>query len=323
MYLKTFYLYIALVLLTASINAFAQVIDNTSTFKTITSKSYFRFQYDNDFFTKEDRYYTQGIGFEYVHPGLRAFPVNRLLLKPANSSIVYGLAFNIFGYTPTSILSDSILYGDRPYAAAISIKTFAAATDTVHKKRIASSINIGVIGPAGLGNEIQTNIHRWLNNPLPKGWHTQIQNDIILNYQVNYEKQLSATDKFLLNAAAELRVGTLDNRFSGGFNFMTGNFNDPYHPTVYRKKKIEYYFYGQGRAHVVGYDASLQGGLFNRKNPYIIPLKDIERFKFQADAGIVVNFKKLYLSYSQSFITKEFKTGKLHRWGGFNIGFNF
>ncbi|MBC7536174.1 MAG: lipid A deacylase LpxR family protein [Ferruginibacter sp.] len=300
----------------------AQVIDNSSTFKTLPAKSDFRFQYDNDFFTHADRYYSQGLSFEFVHPGLKKNPLTKLLIKPANSNISYGIGLNVFGYTPTSILSVNILYSDRPYAAALTIKTFSAATDSILNRRISSAFNIGVIGPAALGDEIQTNIHKWLKNPLPKGWHTQIQNDLILNYQVNYEQKLIAsTGHFLLNGAGELRLGTLDTRLSGGLNFMAGNFNDPYAGVSGLKKQVEYFFYAQARGHLVGYDASLQGGIFNRHDPYIISSNDVERLSFQADAGIVVNLKKIYLSYSQSFIITEFKSGKNHRWGGFSVGF--
>ncbi len=300
----------------------AQVIDNSSTFKTLPAKSDFRFQYDNDFFTHADRYYSQGLSFEFVHPGLKKNPLTKLLIKPANSNISYGIGLNVFGYTPTSILSVNILYSDRPYAAAITIKTFSAASDTMRNRRISSALNIGVIGPAALGEEIQTNIHKWLKNPLPKGWHTQIQNDLILNYQVNYEQKLIAsTGHFLLNGAGELRLGTLNTRLSGGINFMTGNFNDPYAGGSKPQKQAAYYFYAQARGNLVGYDASLQGGILNKHDPYIISSNDVERVSFQGDAGVVVNFKKLYLSYSQSFITKEFDSGKSHRWGGFSVGF--
>jgi lipid A 3-O-deacylase len=65
----------------------------------------------------------------------------------------------------------------------------------------------------------------------------------------------------------------------------------------------------------------MQGGLFNRKSPYIIAGSDVTRCTLQADAGIIVNFKKLYLSYTQSFLSKEFRTGKYHRWGGISVGF--
>jgi len=65
----------------------------------------------------------------------------------------------------------------------------------------------------------------------------------------------------------------------------------------------------------------MQGGLFNRNNPYIIPKGDIQRVTLQADAGIVVNYKKLLLSYTQSILSREFRTGDIHRWGGISIGF--
>jgi hypothetical protein len=231
------------------------------------------------------------------------------------------MALNLFGYTPTSIASDSILYGDRPFNANISFKTFLIQVDEVHKQQLSTAFSIGVMGKAALGYDIQYNIHRWLKNPLPHGWQHQIKNDIILNYQLNYEKQLlAAGDNFLLNSTAEARVGTLNDKLSVGFNFMAGRFNKRFMPVI-KNPKAEYYLYGQGRANFIGYDASMQGGIFNRNSPYTITATDVTRLTLQADAGVIVNFKKLYLSYTQSFLTKEFRNGKYHRWGGFSIGF--
>jgi lipid A 3-O-deacylase len=298
----------------------AQLIDNSSTFRNINRSSYFRFHYDNDFFTKSDEYYTQGITFDYVHPSIKKFFLTKLLWKPFTTAAQYGISFNLFGYTPTSIESDSILYGDRPFDANISFKTFLVQADEVHKQQISTAFSIGIMGKAALGYDIQYNIHKWLDNPLPHGWEHEIKNDIILNYQVNYEKHLlGAGNNFLLNTTAEARIGTLNNKLSGGFNFMAGRFNKRFMPVI-KKAKAEYYFYGQSRVNLIGYDASMQGGLFNRKSPYTIAAADINRVTFQADAGIIVNFKKLYLSYTQSFLTKEFRTGKYHRWGGFSVG---
>ena len=300
----------------------AQLIDNSSTFRNINHNSYFRFHYDNDYFTKTDEYYTQGITLDYVHPSIKKFVLAKLLWKPYNTVPQYGISFNLFGYTPTSIQSDSILYGDRPFNSNISLKTFLIQVDDVHHQQISSAFSVGVMGPAALGYQIQYNIHRWLKNPLPHGWQYQIQNDVIINYQLNYEKQLLGDgNHFLLNANAEGRLGTLNDKVVGGFNFMAGRFNKRFMPVTYKKRKAEYYFYGQSRMNIVGYDATMQGGLFNRKNPYIISTGDITRVTYQADAGIIVNFKKLYLSYTQSFLTKEFKTGHYHRWGGVSVGF--
>ncbi len=301
----------------------AQLIDHSSTFRTVNKNNYFRFHYDNDFFTKSDEYYSQGITLEYVHPAIKKFPISRLLWAPFQTGPKYGIAFNIFGYTPTSILSDSILYSDRPFNANISLKTFSIQVDNVKQQQITTAFSIGIMGPAALGYQIQYNIHRWLKNPLPHGWQYQTKNDIIINYQLNYEKQiLNAGDYFLLNSTAEARIGTLNTRLSTGINFMAGVFNKRYDLVKNEKRKPEVYLYGQGRANLIGYDASLQGGLFSRNDPYSIAASDITRVNFQADAGIIVNFKKLYLSYTQSLLTKEFRTGKYHRWGGISLGFS-
>ncbi len=299
-----------------------QLIENTATFRNIQHKKYFRFHYDNDFFTKTDQYYTQGITLEYVHPSIKKIPVARLLLNPFNTESQYGISFNLFGYTPTSILSDSILYGDRPFNANISLQIFSRQADDIHRQQISAAFSMGVMGPAALGYEIQYGIHRWLKNPLPHGWQHQTKNDIIINYQLNYEKQIaSAGNIFLLNTTAEARLGTLNDKLSGGFNFMAGRFNKRFLPQGKQKRIAEYYLYGQGRVNFVGYDASMQGGLFSRKNPYTIAGRDVSRITFQADAGIIVNFKKFYLSYTQSILSKEFRTGKYHRWGGVSFGF--
>ena len=301
----------------------AQLADNSSTFRNLNSSSYFRFYYDNDYFTKTDKYYTQGITLDYVSPGLSCFFLSKLLWRPYASVAKYGVSINLFTYTPSSIASDSILYGDRPFNSNISVKTFMIQTDASQKQQVSTAFSIGIMGPWALGHEIQYGIHKWLKNALPHGWQYQIQNDIIINYQINYEKQLvSAGNNFLLNTTAEARVGTLNNRAGGGFNFMAGQFNKRLSPIAGNKRKAKYYFYAQGRVNIVGYDASLQGGLFNRSSPYTIAAGDISRLVFQADAGVIVNLKKLYLSYTQSYLTKEFHAAQYHRWGGISVGFS-
>jgi hypothetical protein len=314
----------AAMLLCCSLFSSAQLIDHTASFRNIHQEKYFRFHYDNDFFTKSDEYYTQGITLEYVNPALKKFPLSKLLWKPFASKAQYGLAFNLFGYTPTSILSDEILEGDRPFDANISLKTFLIQKDEVQKQQISTAFSIGVMGPAALGYEIQYNIHRWLKNPLPHGWQYQIKNDVILNYQLNYEKQLTtAGNHFVMHSTSEIRLGTLNNKINTGFSFMIGQFDKSYAPMSTNKKKFNFYLYGQSRVNLIGYDATMQGGLFNRKSPYTIAASDITRLTYQADAGIVFNYKKLLLSYTQSYLTKEFRTGNYHRWGGISVGLGF
>ena len=102
---------------------------------------------------------------------------------------------------------------------------------------------------------------------------------------------------------------------------MAGHFTNPFQQQ--ETKKISYYIYGQAIGSLVGYDASLQGGLFTRKNPYVIPGHALSRFTLQVDAGHVLITGKLSLGYHQSWLSKEFKTGQKHRWGGLYAGLSF
>jgi hypothetical protein len=293
----------------------AQVINPASSFRDMNSDKYFRFHYDNDYFTKMDYYYSQGINLEFVHPVIKHLPFTKLLIKPAGSTIKYGIALDHVGYTPTSIRSNDILYGDRPFAATITLKTFVIAMDSSRGQRISTAFIVGLIGPGAFGEEMQTGIHRWLKNVLPLGWQYQVKNDIILNYQFNYERKLFESGNVLLvNGTSELRVGTMNDKLSLGFNFMAGQIT---------KKKFRYYVYGQPMVSFVGYDATLQGGLFNKTSPYTIRSAEITRITAQADAGVVVQVGKLFIEYSQSVLTREFSSGHYHRWGGVRMGIAF
>lgn len=305
-----------------SLTAQSQLIEPAAAIRNIDPKSYFRFHYDNDYFTKTDHYYSQGISIEYVHPSLQKFAFSKLLLKLHDSKTKYGTVLNFFGYTPVNTNSDSIPFGDRPYSSAITGSLFCSSIDTIRKLHISNSISVGVFGPLALGERIQTNIHRWLNNKLPRGWQHQIENDVTVDYQMTFEKQLWAVpDRFLMNGVTQGQLGTLKIKASGGINMMAGYFEDPYSPISLNKKKLQIYIYVQARYHLIAYDALLQGGLLNRRSPYTIDASDISRLVCQADGGIALNYRKLFLSYSRSFIGKEFRTGTYHQWGGISLGF--
>ena len=302
----------------------AQVIDNLASFKNNNSDKYFRLHYDNDYFTATDEYYTQGISLEWVHPALKKNPLNKLLIQPRNSDMKYGLRLDHYGYTPTSISSDFIRYGDRPFCGNLSFSTFLIAVDTVKEARLSTSLTMGVIGSKAGGRDMQVAIHKWLKNITPVGWQYQIANDVILDYQIHYEKALwQYRDVFLCNAYSELSIGTHTDKVKTGLNFMLGSLNNPYvsnRRAKSLKKILRYYLYGQFQPGFTVYDATLQGGFFNKSSPYTIASKDLTRLNYQADFGLVMNVGKITLEYCQSFITKEFNTGHLHRWGGVRIG---
>lgn len=314
--------YIIAIILLISNFSIAQRIDNAVSFRDIKSDSYFRFDYDNDYFASSDLYYTQGYTFELVTPWLKGNPINKILITPKNSESRYGLSFEQTGFVPTDISADKILYGDRPYAATIALKSFVITTDTIYTSRLSSSLTTGMIGPVALGDEMQTNIHKWIGNELPMGWKYQMKNDLMLDYELAYEKQLlQVQNVFRINLDTKARLGTYNTHASAGINATLGIINSPF-TSFKSQNRFQVYLYAQPQIKAVGYDASLQGGLFSTNNPYTIPSGDIERLVLQNNYGIVIRFKKLYFEYSRADISREFKTGNAHKWGGFKIGFH-
>lgn len=301
--------------------SFAQKIENTASFRDVKSDNYFRFHYDNDYFTATDQFYTQGYAFELTSPRLEKNPLNYIFPKLKNSSDKYGLSLEHIGFTPTTIKSNEILYGDRPFAAAIFLKSFKIATDTIRKTRIESSLSIGIIGPGAFGYEMQKGIHEWIGDEIPMGWQYQIKNDLVLNYNLTHEKELLRfKDYFALNSHLTARLGTLNTNLSAGFTAALGLINSPF-SAVSNKNKFQIYLYSQPLANFIAYDASLQGGLFNNSSPYTIPNGDMERITLQNNFGAIMQWGNLYLEYSRVLLTREFSTSKSHKWGGFRIGF--
>ncbi len=303
----------------------AQAIDNTVSFRNINSDHYTRIYYENDFFTGTDRDYTQGIYIEIVKPAFRRFPLSSLLWHPRNSEVKYGIALEDDGYTPNIIDAAAIQYGDRPYAGVLFLKTFLTATDADRHEYISTQLSTGIIGQSAGGAPMQKAIHHWIHYTQPLGWPNQIRNDVVLNYQLNYEREIFALDNNLsLATYNSLRLGTLSTKVSAGLHAMVGNFNSTFAPkTRSRAKKLQYYIYDEPSVNAVGYDATLQGGLFNHSSPYTIRSNEINRFTFQHKFGVALIFKKLYLEYFQTGLTPEFSTSVYHRTGGLQVGFGF
>ncbi len=301
----------------------AQKINNMASFRDIKSDTYFRFNYDNDYFSSTDKNYTQGYNFELVSPFLEKNPVNYLFYIPENTENKFGLSIEHIGFTPNNYKSTEIQYGDRPFAAAIMLKSFVISTNIEKKYRGYSSFNLGIIGPGAFGKEMQVAIHEATGNTIPQGWRNQIKNDVVLNYEIGLEKQLFRIGTlFSLQSDSNLKVGTLFTNASFGLNATIGLINSPFTSNS-NKNKFQLYFYTQPIVNVIGYDATLQGGLFNRKSPYTIASSSIERFTAQHNYGMVLKTRTLYFEYSRSAITREFESGDSAKWGGIKIGFTF
>ncbi len=316
------YLIVLIALLLAEVDGNAQ--DSVRKPNELSAFRYISHDYDNDVFTNTDIYYTQGIRYELVFPALRKNPLSHALLGFRKNSVRhYGITLDQKCYTPTHLRSDSILHGDRPYASVLFAGAFLTSNDEANKQRLKSELDLGVTGHCALCDDEQKAIHRVLVDPIPQGWGYQIGQDVVINYSLTYDKGIINAKyvNFILEGKAE--AGTLNDEVTAAGLFRLGKMYS-YFSAIRAGENAEakkFSFYGFARAWVegVGYNATLQGGVFDQGSVYTIPNRDVERLVYGYQYGLIFSYKKLGLEYSLIHITPEFRTGMMHAWGKINI----
>ena len=285
---------------------------------------YVSLDYQNDYFNATDYYFTQGVRIDIIAPIFRKSPLSKILLRAGKNSVdVHGIFASQECFTPTSIRSDSILTGDRPFAACIFVGQSRISSNIEKKYSLMSEIIFGFIGSRGGCMETQQTIHGWINGIDPHGWEYQISDDFIINYSSKYEKLVVAKKSFEFIPYLNIRAGTLYDNASAGIKIRTGIMNSFFDANIKSAKKFLCYAELWGQTTGVAYNATLQGGLFNKQTPYVILNDEMERILFSVGGKIVLNYKKLSLVYSRNWITPEFKKGLKHGWGGIAIKVNF
>lgn len=306
------------------LNCIAQEINNYSTLFDVRDSSFVRVSYDNDVlnFLGTDYYYTQGIGIDYFSHKLRKNPLNIVLLALKNSDRDrFGIEFRTHGCTPTSILSDSVLIGDRPYAGVFSLGITRSSHQIRRDLRLTSKFELGMIGPAALGKQTQTGIHAITGNDLPLGWQHQIRNSPIVNYITRLEFELGPNKfvpRYLYSSLyGEAKLGTFQTNLSSGIEFSLGARNRSY---TKDKHTYEFYLFGRSGITLVGYDASLMGGIINRSG-YFLRYSEINPFVLRGQLGLVFAAPHFSIVAQMSFLSREIRDGLEHSWGGLRLTF--
>ena len=282
-------------------------------------ESYLKLNYDNDFFSATDRYYTQGIQVQFIHRIMRYSPFSYALIRLGKKSRnYYGLNLEQDCFTPKSIRYDTINYLERPFAATAFFSHFLVSLDAGKKQLLQTQLDLGVIGPCARCEDEQKAIHKALVNIRPLGWEAQIAQDLIINYRATYEKAIVYTRFAELMGSATVRAGSLYTDGSLGMHFRAGWMNPYFNNLGIEKnggRKFQLYVFFRAQARAVGYNATMQGGLFDRNSIFTIPDKDISRLVYDGTAGVHVVIKRVRLEYSRSYITPEFIRGVDHGWG--------
>ncbi len=299
----------------------------------ISRKRVIIFGLENDIFAGTDMWYTNGTTAEWISPAWQYAPLSRLLHPSRRASLdYYGLQIRQNLYTAKYPFWEGIQYGDRPFAAYLTLGNFKISNFPNKRLRLLTSLDVGIIGPHAFGGQVQKFIHSSAKEPV--GWENQIRDDVVLKYSLMAEKSLWFVPGHDITADAGINAGTLYNNAFAGLAYRFARFDrrysddlpEPFKPGLWnqliRRTQIE--AFARISATAVFYDATLQGGIFNHSSPYTIREKDLSRYVVGGSGGVSASFNGLCIAFSMYMISPEFYTFKRwHKWGRISVALSW
>jgi len=279
------------------------------------SDHYIELKFQNDFFYKTDRYYSNGLVFNFIFPKIEKSPLSKILIPVKKASLdYYGVSFTQELYTPLRTDIQGISTDDRPYSSVLYLGHKRTSYIEKTKSKISNELIVGIIGSYSYGYQTQAKFHEAINNNVP------------------FETELFSNKIVELIGNVDVRVGTLHDDILTGFKIRAGWFNPNYSGFGQIKtketdgaglKKFQSYIYIQPAMRAVFYNATLQGGIFNQKSPFTMNYQRVEPFVGMLNSGFVLQYTNFQLKIESSMLSAEFKGGLTHRWASVGLQVNF
>lgn len=284
-------------------------------------------RFENDFFYRTDRYFTNGISVDYYNEKFKNVRLNNLLKTKSFGRQRYALLFRQNMYTPKNLGSDSIENKDRPYAGYFTVTYRYESYNS--RKRYYAELSGGILGQYSGTEVTQEFVHQFGTNSIPQGWQHQLSNAAIINLQYGVEYTGLRKRYIEITGGSHIRLGTLntnigfDSKIRVGLINQMFEVNGPLLPFS-NTRKLQINFVLQPAAKIVVYDATLQGGI-GRMNPGVYSLKEnqIERFIYSLKAGLNISFNNYAIDFATQIRTSSFIGGLPHKWGLITISRRF
>ena len=283
--------------------------------------SFVGLEFSNDVWHRTDRYYTQGLRLSYA---------NNKLTKPFESflprlkdSLGYSIAqIDLFQdiYTPSVYNTNVFDPQDRPYSATLGFSYRYIKLTNNKKNMLQLNAVFGIIGKAALGKYIQNGVHEIIENLDAMGWSYQLRTGVLLNFGVDYEKNLFKLKYLNGSAFGSVDIGSYKTNVKSG---LTLNLSKGIHytniPLIPRKSSpfIQTILF-KNYASFIMHDATLQGALF-QNYVYGLEWNELEPLTFTSQLEYRVRYKNVQLGIINMFLSPEFKYGKSHSWSTINI----
>lgn len=312
----------------------------------------FRVYEDNDFLnirgSGTDRAYTGGTRFDLFYFKKRACLFTGIFSSSKDSIIrIAGWSLMQTLFTPTDITDSYFQPRDYLYSGSLFIVRSLYAYDPIKRTSLQTELLVGIRGPAALGKQTQTFIHRIIHYTIPKGWDNQLQNAPVVNLNVTYEKQLTAANKYFeLIAGTSFCVGTFNNGLTFSpqirwgimhpyFDGYIGQFSNSARFNNTRKNRLQAYVIVKPSVQLVFNNASLEGGLFAKRPSVKWDSRDpasatsnnnyfnnsIRHWVYAVNYGVVVSTGKFSMSFIQNSSTELRRNTYSHEVGNISLYF--
>lgn len=323
-------------------------------------------QIENDWFggpANKDRHYSTGLRANWTSPDLYNPPVwlreftdlpENLLgfldgRKAGQVKRRYGISLGQSLYTPDDTQATALLKDERPYAAwlylGLSLQTvrYDASKETPQKqdaiRQDTWQLDVGVVGPAAFGREVQNNFHKLINADQNRGWDNQLHNEPGVN--LTFERKWRIGRAQLLNEGIKLRsdvipmvglsLGNVNTYAAAGAIVRLGqdlgnDFGPPrIRPSLPGSEAFDledpfgWYIFAGVEGSAVARNIALDGNTFRDSH-------SVDKNIFVADfmAGAAVFLGRTRLAYTHVLRTKEYKGQKgMDQYGAltFSVGF--
>jgi hypothetical protein len=274
-----------------------------------------------------DGYYTYGSRFSYLSnqepprwliSSAQLLPFFKIQSQLRTS---YALGQSIF--TPKDIDSKELIVDDRPYAGwlygAIGlIAEYRDDSDVFNNRRDSLELNIGIVGPAAYGEQIQSFGHKIRGATEPEGWDNQLDNEpgLMLLYDRQWQGRYNLTLNGLgidLTPHVGAALGNVMTFAAAGATIRFGNhLKDDFGVPLIRPSlpgsiyfakasRLSWYLFAGVEGRAVLQNIFLDGNTFT--DSHSVDKKDLVG---DIQTGLVMTWGDYRISFTNVFRSKEF-----------------
>ena len=287
----------------------------------------FNLYFENDIFAATDHQYTSGVELNLIYhvqnPSSAIYDFLFLDYGKIDTYISFSLANQIF--TPFDINETKLIIDDRPYAGWTFFETGIHKSSKDHLRSM--YLQIGMVGPAAMGEEIQNTIHKITDSDPAMGWDNQLENELGINFRYVHKWRFvppnigNAESAFIPYLEGDL--GNISIQATAGFAIRFGwNIPKDYGVStvdtggedgipVYdefalmRKQRWSFSFNFSGAVSGVVRDIFLDGNTFRESHSV-----EKEPFVLCAGFGFSMRYANLMIDFIQMSNTRKFKLEK-------------